>query len=84
AALDNALLHDNHAFLQEDYVGRFIGDVLAADQTDHEIVISQRRDLLYAIAEEAKGVSVALQSIEHQLILHRRQLGEHRALLGQA
>ena len=84
AALDHAVAEHRQALLQEDDVGRFLGDVDGAVDRDADVGGLERRAVVDAVAQIADHVPVAVQRIDDRRLLRRRDLGEHRRGLGQA
>ncbi len=77
APFEDAVLEHQQALLQEDDVGRFLGDVHRGIDGDAHVRRLHRRRVVDAVAHEPDHVPAALESADDVVLLRRRQPGEH-------
>ena len=65
APLDDRLLQHHQALLQQDDVGRLLGDIDGRIDRNTHVRVFQRRRIVDAVAHIADGVAVALQRADH-------------------
>ena len=69
-------------FLEEDDIGRFLGDVDRRVDRDADIGFAERAGVVDAIAHEPHGVSARAQCANDAHLVVRREFGEHDATIG--
>jgi len=76
SAFDNALLQDHEVLLQQDQVGRLLGDVSGSIHRDADIRRPQRRSVVNSVAHESDNVPFAPKDADDPLFVCRRQASE--------
>ena len=76
AALHHAFVQHHQALLQQDDVGRLLGDVHGRIHRDAQVGRAQRRRVVDAVAHEAHHMALGAQRAHDALFVQRAQLGE--------
>ena len=79
---EHALVQHQQDLLQQDHVGRLLGDVHGGVDADAHVGGVEGGGVVDAVAHEADDVLARLQRLDDPLLVGRRDAGEQRGLLG--
>ncbi len=77
APFQHALLQHHQAFLQQDDVSRFLGDIHGTVHRDADICRTQRRGIVDAVAHKTHDMAIGLEQAHDTFLVRRRQSGKH-------